>query len=66
MGIFKYISRVAGLSDRYADILKYEYMTQLLLDANYLPLVLKLFAHQDIDKVVDQRNDREDLEYVDN
>ena len=40
-------------------------MTQLLLDANYLPLVLKLFAHQDVDRAVDQRNDREDLEYVD-
>ena len=39
-------------------------MTQLLLDANYLPLVLKLFAHQDIDRVVEQKNDREDLEYV--
>ena len=39
-------------------------MTQLLLDANYLPLVLKLFAHQDIDKAVDQKNDREDLEYA--
>lgn len=46
------------------DILKYEYMTQLLLDANYLPLVLKLFAHQDVDRAVDQKNDREDLEYV--
>ena len=56
---------VAEISDRYPDILKYEYMTQLLLDANYLPLLLKLFAHQDIDRVVEQKNDREDLEYVD-
>ena len=46
------------------DILKYEYLAQLLLDANYLPLILKLFAHQDVDRTVDQRNDREDLEYV--
>ncbi len=45
------------------DILKYEYLTQLLLDANYLPLILKYFAHQDVDRAVDQRNDREDLEY---
>lgn len=44
------------------DILKFEYLTQLLLDANYIPLILKLFAHQDIDRAVDQRNDREDLE----
>ena len=49
-------------SDNCPDILKYEYMTQLLLDANYLPLVLKLFAHQDIDRAVEQKNDREDLE----
>ena len=53
---------VAEISDHYPDILKYEYMTQLLLDANYLPLVLKLFAHQDVDRAVDQKNDREDLE----
>lgn len=44
-----------------ADILKFEYLTQLLLDANYLPLILKLFAHQDIDRAVDQKIDREDL-----
>ncbi|KAL9064010.1 MAG: hypothetical protein Q9161_009143 [Pseudevernia consocians] len=48
---------------RLSHILKYEYMTQLLLDANYLPLVLKLFAHQDVDKAVDQKNDREDLDF---
>lgn len=55
---------VAEISDHLPDILKYEYMTQLLLDANYLPLILKLFAHQDIDKAVNQKNDREDLEYA--
>lgn len=58
--------QVAEDADSCPDILKYEYMTQLLLDANYLPLVLKLFAHQDVDRVVDQKNDREDLEYVGN
>ena len=46
------------------DILKFEYFTQLLLDSNYLPLVLKLFAHQEIDKVVDSRTDRDDMRYV--
>lgn len=45
-----------------ADILKFEYLTQLLLDANYLPLVLKYFAHQNVDKAVEQKNDRHDLE----
>ena len=44
-----------------ADILKFEYMTQLLLDSNYLPLILKMFAHQDIDQAVAQKNDREEL-----
>ncbi|SPN98934.1 related to Protein required for hyphal anastomosis (HAM-2) [Cephalotrichum gorgonifer] len=38
--------------------LKFEYMTQLLLDSNYIPLVLKLFAHQDIQQVVDSKMDR--------
>lgn len=44
-----------------ADILKFEYFTQLLLDSNYLPLVLKLFAHQEIDKVVDSKSDRNEM-----
>lgn len=44
------------------DIMKFEYLTQLLLDANFLPLLLKYFAHQDIDKAVEQKNDRDDLE----
>lgn len=38
--------------------MKFEYMTQLLLDSNYIPLVLKLFAHQDIQQVVDSKMDR--------
>jgi len=33
-------------------------MTQLLLDSNYLPLVLKLFALHDIQQVVESRTDR--------
>ncbi|KAL8823266.1 MAG: hypothetical protein Q9191_006021 [Dirinaria sp. TL-2023a] len=44
-----------------SHILKFEYLTQLLLDSNYLPLILKLFAHQDVDRAVEQRNDRDDL-----
>ena len=46
------------------DILKFEYMTQLLLDSNYLPLILKMFAHQEIDQAVAQRTDRDELGYV--
>ncbi|KAI1824732.1 hypothetical protein F4861DRAFT_504573 [Xylaria intraflava] len=40
-----------------SHILKFEYLTQLLLDSNYLPLVLKLFAHQDVQQVVDSKAD---------
>ena len=54
------MARLASLT--FKDILKYEYLTQLLLDANYLPLILKYLAHQDVDRAVDQKNDREDLE----
>jgi hypothetical protein len=38
-------------------------MTQLLLDSNYLPLILKMFAHQDIDQAVAQQNDRQEFRY---
>ncbi|KAL8895948.1 MAG: hypothetical protein Q9207_007942, partial [Kuettlingeria erythrocarpa] len=44
-----------------SHILKYEYLTQLLLDANFLPLILKYFAHQDVDRAVDAKTDREEL-----
>ncbi|KAL8767709.1 MAG: hypothetical protein Q9209_005889 [Squamulea sp. 1 TL-2023] len=46
-----------------SHVLKFEYLTQLLLDANYLPLILKLFAHQDVDRAVDRKNDRNDLNF---
>ncbi|KAJ5100485.1 Phosphatidic acid phosphatase type 2/haloperoxidase [Penicillium angulare] len=46
-----------------SHILKFEYMTQLLLDSNYLPLILKMFAHQDVDQAVAQKNDRDDLSF---
>ncbi|KAH8682794.1 pheromone-dependent cell cycle arrest protein-like protein Far11 [Tricladium varicosporioides] len=46
-----------------SHILKFEYFTQLMLDSNYLPLVLKLFAHQEIDKVVDSKTDRDDMSF---
>ncbi|MCJ1381036.1 Factor arrest protein 11 [Xylographa soralifera] len=40
-----------------SHILKFEYLTQLLLDSNYLPLALKFFAHQDVDTAVHHKND---------
>ena len=36
-------------------------MTQLLLDSNYMPLILKMFAHQEVDQAVALKHDREDL-----
>ncbi|ROT43177.1 N1221-domain-containing protein [Sodiomyces alkalinus F11] len=40
-----------------SHVLKFEYMTQLVLDHNGLILILKLFAHQDIQQVVDSKTD---------
>lgn len=51
-------------TDKSADVLKFEYMTQLLLDSNYIPLVLKLFAHQDIQQAVDSKTDRVEHRYI--
>lgn len=42
----------------YADVLKFEYLSQLLLDCNYMPLVLKLFLHQDVQQVIESKADR--------
>ncbi len=42
-------------------MLKFEFLAQLLLDSNYLPLILKLFAHQDIAKAIGTRIDRKEL-----
>ncbi|KAH8908756.1 N1221-domain-containing protein [Coniochaeta sp. PMI_546] len=41
-----------------SHVLKFEYLTQLLLDANYIPLVLKLFALHDVQQVVETKSDR--------
>ncbi|KIW29117.1 uncharacterized protein PV07_04954 [Cladophialophora immunda] len=44
-----------------SHILKFEYMTQLLLDSNYVQLTLKYFAHQNLEDLVAFRYDRDDL-----
>ncbi|KAK4148626.1 hypothetical protein C8A00DRAFT_38801, partial [Chaetomidium leptoderma] len=41
-----------------SHVLKFEYMTQLLLDANYLPMALKVFAMYDVQQVVESKTDR--------
>lgn len=51
--------RASLLTSRWwTDILKFEFLTQLLLDCNYMPLVLKLFLHQDVQQVVENKTDR--------
>jgi len=47
-----------------SDILKFEYLTQLLLDCNYVPLLLKLWAHQDVQQLVDRKTDRTEHRYA--
>jgi hypothetical protein len=44
------------------DVLKFEYLTQLLVDANYIPMILKLIQTQEIEKMVNYRSDRFDHE----
>ncbi|KAI9831989.1 MAG: Factor arrest protein 11 [Phylliscum demangeonii] len=46
-----------------SHVLKFEFLTQLLLDSNYLPLILKLFAHQDVEKAIDGSTEREEFKY---
>ncbi|KAI9802814.1 MAG: Factor arrest protein 11 [Piccolia ochrophora] len=46
-----------------SHVLKFEYLTQLLLDSNYLPLILKLFAHQDLDRAIDSKADKAELSF---
>ncbi|PSR90819.1 hypothetical protein BD289DRAFT_430307 [Coniella lustricola] len=41
-----------------SHVLKFEFLTQLLLDCNYMPLVLKLFLHQDVQQAVENKTDR--------
>jgi hypothetical protein len=46
-----------------SHVLKFEYLTQLLLDANYVQLTLKYFAHQNLEDLVAFRYDRSDLSF---
>ncbi|CAK7267097.1 Factor arrest protein 11 [Sporothrix epigloea] len=41
-----------------SHVLKSEYLTQLLLDCNYVPLLLKWWAHQDVQQLIDAKTDR--------
>lgn len=43
------------------DILKFEYITQLLVDSSYVPLILKLFQLQEIEKIINFKTEQEEL-----
>lgn len=46
------------------DVLKFEYMTQLLLDTSYLPLMLRIFSHVDVGTYINMKTDRLEYSYV--
>jgi hypothetical protein len=46
-----------------SHILQYEYLTQLLLDSNYVPLVIKLWQTQEIGRACHFRLEREDRNF---
>jgi len=47
-----------------SDVLKFEYLAQLLLDSNYIQLILKLFTHQELERVVAYKCERKSLKYA--
>ncbi|RPB20771.1 hypothetical protein L211DRAFT_791593 [Terfezia boudieri ATCC MYA-4762] len=49
---------------RVSHVLKFEYMTQLLLDTSYLPLMLRIFSHQDVGTHVNTKTDRSEYSYL--
>jgi hypothetical protein len=46
-----------------SHVLKFEYLTQLLLDSNYVQLTLKYFAHQNLEDLVAFKYDRPELSF---
>ncbi|KAL9060740.1 MAG: hypothetical protein Q9162_000444 [Coniocarpon cinnabarinum] len=46
-----------------SHILKFEYLTQLLLDSNYVQLVLKLFTHQELERAVNVKYEKPNLNF---
>lgn len=45
------------------DILKFEYLSQLLLDNQYIQLILKLFAHQELERRVNFKCELRELNF---
>ncbi|KAJ4378673.1 Factor arrest protein 11 [Didymella sp. IMI 355093] len=46
-----------------SHILKFEYITQLLVDSSYVPLILKLLQLQEIEKIVNFKSEQEELNF---
>ncbi|KAH7412197.1 hypothetical protein DE146DRAFT_273234 [Phaeosphaeria sp. MPI-PUGE-AT-0046c] len=46
-----------------SHILKFEYITQLLVDSSYVPLILKLLQLQEIEKIVNFKSEQEALNF---
>lgn len=43
------------------DILKFEYITSLLIDSSYVPLILKLLQLQEVERIVNFKSEQEEL-----
>ncbi|KAF3922750.1 hypothetical protein ABW21_db0208298 [Orbilia brochopaga] len=48
---------------RVSHVLKFEYFSQLLLDSNFLPLMLKIYSHQEVTASVATIADKKDFSY---
>ncbi|EPS40668.1 hypothetical protein H072_5476 [Dactylellina haptotyla CBS 200.50] len=48
---------------RVSHILKFEYLSQLLLDSNFLPLMLKIYSQQEVTQTVALISDKKDFSY---
>jgi hypothetical protein len=46
-----------------SHILKFEYITQLLVDSSYVPLILKLLQLQEVEKIVNCKSEQEELNF---
>ncbi|KAJ6259728.1 hypothetical protein Dda_5366 [Drechslerella dactyloides] len=46
---------------RVSHVLKFEYLSQLLLDSNFLPLMLKIYSHQEVTASVATIADKKDF-----
>lgn len=48
----------------FADIMKFHYLSQLLVDSNCLLLILKMFGLQEVTTSIKAKNDRPDHKFV--